>query len=513
MKLNLYFIQDYLHEPISAVSIHSPMHAGSLEGAVIYTPCHPVDPALLYLTDAQTWRACSGELREGCFVITGYDSSCPSRQDVDYIGLNSPLTPEELLVSVQEIFLRFHRWELALYDLMNRDAPLKEFGDITRQFVDNPICMYSAGLQIIFFSEDERPGGFRLFSDTKAMEFLTDEEIEGLRLNPDFVRTIDAVVPEIFPDDFWGYRILYDNIRSEGIYIARLMICEVTRPLLSSDHAILRRLAEFMQILVERRGISMNSHPKGFDIHISRLIDREPVSDAQLSGALQYFGWKPENTYFCAIIPVSEYDRAISTVTTFCTKLESLLPDSAALMRGAQVLLLVNLTGATSDRETILSHLVYLLRENLLKAGISQAFPNLWQLADYYDQAETALRLGGRYDPMLWSYRYENYAYRHLLHNALGGHSIESILPDGLQRLLAYDRLHNRQYTRSLKVYLEQNMSMTRTVRELYIQRSTFVYQLRRIHEISGLNLEEKNERIHLLLIFQIMEKEEYALP
>ena len=56
-------------------------------------------------------------------------------------------------------------------------------------------------------------------------------------------------------------------------------------------------------------------------------------------------------------------------------------------------------------------------------------------------------------------------------------------------------------------------MSMTRTVRELYIQRSTFVYQLRRIHEISGLNLEEKNERIHLLLIFQIMEKEEYALP
>ena len=64
MKLNLYFIQDYLHEPISAVSIHSPMHAGSLEGAVIYTPCHSIDPALLYLTDAQTWRACSGERRE-----------------------------------------------------------------------------------------------------------------------------------------------------------------------------------------------------------------------------------------------------------------------------------------------------------------------------------------------------------------------------------------------------------------------------------------------------------------
>lgn len=513
MKLNLYFIRDYLHEKIVFSSIHTEKHTGALEGALIYVPSIQTDPAYLYIMDAQSWCENADRLHEGAFLICGFDDSCPGSSDLEYLGLSDEIRPEVLLYSVQEIFRMFQKWDRGLYELLGREADLREFGDITFPFVNNPICLYSAGLQIIFFSESKKQGDFQLFADTKEMEFLTDEEIEGLRLNPDFLHTIDAVNPEIFPDEFWGYRILYDNLRSNGIYIARLMICEVTRPIQPSDYAILRHLAEIVRIVIERRGINMNNHPKGFDDQIGRLIERLPVSDTQLADVLRHFGWKTDNQYFCALIPVSEYDKAISTVTTFCTKLESLFSHSTAIIRESHIFLLVNLTLATADRETILSHLVYLLREYLMKAGISRTFSDLWLLADYYSQAETALLLGSRFDPMLWIYRYENYAYRHLLHNALGQSSITSVIPDSLAKLIEYDHLHNRQYTRSLQIYLEQNMSMTQAVRKLYMQRSTFVYQLKRIREISGINLHDKNERIHLLFIFELLEKEGFQLP
>lgn len=222
MKLNLYFFRDYLRRRIVFSSIHhAEKHTGTLEGALIYTSSIQTDPAYLYIMDARSWRENAELLRNGTFLVSGYDDSCPVRSDLDYLGLSDIILPEELLYSVQEIFRIFQKWDRDLYELLGREADLREFGDITFPFVNNPICLYSAGLQIIFFSESREPGALHLFADTKEMDFLTDEEIEGLRLNPDFLHTIDAVNPEIFPDEFWGYRILYDNIRSNDIYIAR----------------------------------------------------------------------------------------------------------------------------------------------------------------------------------------------------------------------------------------------------------------------------------------------------
>lgn len=134
-------------------------------------------------------------------------------------------------------------------------------------------------------------------------------------------------------------------------------------------------------------------------------------------------------------------------------------------------------------------------------------FSKITELYHYREQARYALQCGEKMDPTLWYYRYEHYEYHHLLENALGSASLESLYPIGLKRLLDYDREHGREYTQALMVYLEQNMSVTATIRELYIQKSTFIYQLKRIREISGINLEDKKVRILYLLIFQIMKE------
>lgn len=84
---------------------------------------------------------------------------------------------------------------------------------------------------------------------------------------------------------------------------------------------------------------------------------------------------------------------------------------------------------------------------------------------------------------------------------------LEALYPIGLKKLLRYDKEHNREYTFALKTYLEQNMSVTATIRQLYIQKSTFIYQLKRIHDITNVNFEDTQTRMLYSMIFQIMEK------
>lgn len=507
MKLNLYYILDYLDERIICHKIRTPNYTGNLEGVLIYDASLPLDPSCLYLIDGKTWQEQGNDFSEGSFLISDYQKETPAPEGVEWIGLEASANPIILLNKIQRIFRMFQEWEIALYELMSQNAPLSKFGDATLPYLTNPICLYSAGLQNIFFSERKKPKQLRIFQNGDEMQYLADDEIAGLRLDPDFIKSVDAVIPGMFPDEFFGYRILFDNLRVNGLYIARIMVLEVDRPIRQSDCAILRRLAEILLAVIVRMELNINSHPQNLDKHIIGLIEKESIGESEMEEVLTPLFWKPSDTYFCVLIPTSKYDKAINTVSTLFIKLESSISESVAIPYQTNIFLLVNLTRSTSDREAILSNLAYLLRENLLKAGISITFRNLWQLSDYYDQAESALYMGSILDPTQWLYRFENYALHHLLLHARGGHCIESLCPTGLQALMKYDEKHNRQYTQSLRVYLEENMSVTAAIRRLFIQRSTFLYQLKRIYEISGLDLDDHKVRFQLLLVFQIMDE------
>lgn len=47
---------------------------------------------------------------------------------------------------------------------------------------------------------------------------------------------------------------------------------------------------------------------------------------------------------------------------------------------------------------------------------------------------------------------------------------------------MEYDKKHQRSLTKALQVFLEQNMNIAKTIRILYLQRATFLYQAQRIH-------------------------------
>lgn len=426
--------------------------------------------------------------------------------NADVLWMDDSLTLPQLFMNLEEVFEYYTDWERRMLRLLAHEAPMKEVGNLALEVLNNPLATYTASLRNIFFCESVRPKQHSVFRDNDAEQYLSDEEINTLKIDPEFIASVTTREPTIFSADIFGYRILYVNLFLSNVYVARLTILEVDRPIRDADFALAQIVAGFITEVIFKQDYSVNNHPRSLDSLLACLLERNQVDNKEIISTLASIGWRINDRFFCCLIGASTYDTVVNTVTSVCATLESRIPCSCAYRYNADILLVVNLTAAKATRTQILSQLIYILREGLLRAGISLEFNDFSELVYFYRQALVAIDIGSRKDETIWCYRYENYTLMHLLERAKGTDIIKSLCPPGLLKLMEYDKSNNRDYVKKLNVYLKCNMCIADAIRQLFVQRATFIYQLKRITEISDLDLDDSNLRLHLQICLKMLE-------
>lgn len=81
---------------------------------------------------------------------------------------------------------------------------------------------------------------------------------------------------------------------------------------------------------------------------------------------------------------------------------------------------------------------------------------------------------------------------------------VEELITDQLGPLWAYDRERNAQLCRTLLAYLESGCNVQKTARQLFVHVGTVRYRLRRIEEISGMDLRDPRRRLDLYVALKL---------
>jgi purine catabolism regulator len=90
--------------------------------------------------------------------------------------------------------------------------------------------------------------------------------------------------------------------------------------------------------------------------------------------------------------------------------------------------------------------------------------------------------------------------------------SLHDFCQDMLGPLLAYDREHESELTKTLRVFLENNQNAAKTAKELIIHYNTMRYRLDRIREILGDCLDHHQQRLSLEIALQLLPQIERSL-
>ncbi|HCT92437.1 MAG TPA: hypothetical protein DF613_13835, partial [Lachnospiraceae bacterium] len=246
-------------------------------------------------------------------------------------------------------------------------------------------------------------------------------------------------------------------------------------------------------------------HPQDFDQTLLALSHNLIYSSQHLDALVKSCGWKQDDVYCCFKI-FAVKDQMVGSLENACLRLEKIVDKSYAIIDEKYILFLVNLESCGKSCADVKAEMALHFRDFMLRAGISAEFRELKRLSQYYEQASIALAIGMKSDPTKWTYPFEQYALRYMARQCTELLDPKALCIPGLLRLMEYDRKKGRNYAQILRVYIDNNMNVAETTRKIFVQRATFLYQLKKIKEITGLNLKDPMTRFYLACSYYLLD-------
>jgi hypothetical protein len=344
------------------------------------------------------------------------------------------------------------------------------------------------------------------YSVLKENAYVDLHELNLLKYDKEFIEAEIKKEPAVYSGMPFGFRSLYVNIFLSGKYAGRLLVDEINRPFTDRDFALIAVLGEAVKEGLQIKASFNQWYPRRLEEIIAKMLDRHYIGEDEIKTVLAESGWEISDRYFCATIVPSELDIAGTTLLPLADRLSALVPGNCCLVHNNTIVCLFNLSKTKSDRKNVQARLLPHLRDSFLKAGMSAVFHDFKNLYYYYQQSLIAFNLGEKHRRDYWYYDFDDYVIDFIIENSKTVLIPESLCPEGLLRLRRHDREQGTDYTRILRVYLENNMSAVQTQKILRIHRNTFYFKLNHLKEILDMNLEDFSIRLYLILAFRFID-------
>ena len=413
--------------------------------------------------------------------------------------------PLRRLVTVLEACFAFYNdWGDELLDILRQGGDWYELLEAGHRVLDNPMIIYSRSMRILAYTVNDgtadplwtdtvREGVARVESDRQAeelMSFLAEVE----RHDAPFRHQGEGM-----SQPFWSAPVLVDG-RRRGM----VNVVEERHPLSPGDRDLLRFFSEFVTIRMASAGFG-RSVPDAVPRQLMLdLLAGDIASRDHLNTRLIAVDWRA-GKWFCfvslrAALPVlageqwrSAYDRlaALSLNGLSC------LVDQEET--GICMLLTAQAPEAFARPLELIGPLCAM---NHLRAGVSEPYCDLLQTPRYYRQAEAALQMGK--GPVC---NYTDARYGRMLRHLRAHPYRDDLTHPAMARLAAMDSAEGTEYIATLRALIQHTFNQMETANALGIHRTTLAYRLRRMQEMTDLDLNDPAQVFHVAVSLKLMEE------
>lgn len=401
---------------------------------------------------------------------------------------------------VQQVFNRYDAWYESLHEILDRNASIDEMLSISRPILENPMFVIDSNFHYLAYTENA-PAEMRFNTfdsgnlGIEALgQFLELHEPSMHVREPLLLQLLDTVT-------------LNCNLFDKDTYIGCLTIDCRTRAHRESDIPLGKILARMIELALQKfSGILTDTHSV-FRKVLQDVVDGMPVEYDQqrMVEAAQ-----DKKTYVCAKMKLSSRFAKLP-LGYICNRVETGFPGSIAFERKGDVMCFIELGDTEeSPRQSALHEKLLTFIDSMdLRIGVSDVFTDLLSARLYYHQASAALENGTLINPADKYYAFQEYALTELVINSLGRLPTELFFSGGMRRLYAHDMDASVSYLETLRVYLNNNMNITKTAADLYVHRSTLLERIARIERELDADLLDPDVRLRIQLLLKAMQLHE----
>ncbi len=481
----------------------------SKEPKLLYPACYEsgnsLQDGVVQIIDDPCFTLPSHHLSETLLLLTGAEFSI-SEQDYPNLCILGPeVSASRLLLFLQEIFSQYERWNQSLIDSRLGNGSIQELLDLTNCIIPNPMTLIGMDFTII--------ASKKAFLDLKTPVLggseSTWEIINSLKNDRNYEEAFYKAGYFFYPGNQIADPSLCVNILNNDKAAYRLMISIGEIPLDDTFGFLLEYLARLIAHALSTNAV--RSHGSTYPLHqIFTTLLTDPSADyVEISQSLSSLGWLSSHYYLCVLIRTGIIDQKNLTHRSICSYIENTIPASCAVEHKGNVAVYINLDLCSLDTSQISQKLAGFIRDSMLNAGYSRKMLGHFNFQRQYVQASVALQVGKRKHPTHWIHHFNQIALTYLLEQTTKKLPAYMVCHEKLLSLKYLDETNHSQLYATLRCFLENHQSITKTSEALFIHRSTLLYRLNKIRSLLQTDFSDPDELLYLLLSFHLMDMEE----
>lgn len=407
--------------------------------------------------------------------------------------ISTKLTAMNLLYRVFELFEEIQDWDMALKDATHSPHSLADIFEIGQRMFHYPLALVDRHFNIVEHTQDLDLG----FPDERRENGvkIPMEMVNELLLEPGFggLETLDDVFS--YPLETQEGRRICFNIHHGGQYVGRIL-ANVSHGGTPGLRYLFEHLSGYISsaylcytndILVKRQNDKLHTLFK------QMLTENSDVSEKTIKHILEPYGWELDHEYTVNLIDLTGHSSKDTVLPYLCAHLERDWRHSCAISNENEIIWIVNntLSQLSQGGKSFSMSFVYLIRDFCCKAGISSVFNMEPSLFRYYRQAQIALKFGPQKHPHYWYYRFSDYLLDYAF-SVLSNYMLaEEFCHPCIRRLIEEDRSEGSELVKTLYCFLACNFNTSQAAERIFVHRSTFIRQMKKIKELTGIDWNE----------------------
>lgn len=405
---------------------------------------------------------------------------------------------------VQKIFDYYEEWDSQMKNLLESTADIQEMVEESFSVFGNPMVVidkdyyfyaYSSIIDTNVELKIYRPNRHNRYDYNRLALSVEDEKLNRNETRPYIVVNDGTVHFSI-------------NLFVKKVYVGNLKIPFVLRSFRNSDEALGCYFAGLLEKAIQK-------NTKLMDGYVNPLIGvfRDMLNGIAFNENLKHYLYEnsEKKNYICLKFARSSRIRAKTSISYILNSITELFDHCAAFEKDDYIVAFVYWDEDQTERNWFQDRLKELLKELELKVGASGVFTELPMARLYYRQASIALHTCcSRKNKERWCC-FEDLKLEYMCSNSQGEFPLECLMTRGFRKLMEHDEEGKTSYVETLRCYLYNNMNMAKTAQQMFVHRSTFLERIKRIEKILGMDLQDPDQRLYVMMILKIMEMQDKA--
>ncbi len=402
------------------------------------------------------------------------------------------------LVSEME---KYRRWHDLINDLLVTDATYQDLVEATAKFVPRPMYIADASWRMISHVDFE----MNEISATWHYQLLHDglyphHIVEALNRTGDYYRISNLPRAALIDSEVYTMRILAKPVRYRGKLVGYYFMIDTWGDLGYCEVEIAQEFGTMVAPLMAARGASSGQLSGFQDNFIYHILDGLLTSKRDIAQQLHNeTRWRIDSDFRLATVRFApdEFENHLLHMRT----LGMLMGDYDSHAYSYKDTAIAIFHEAEQEHEDFMAHLQKSATSLKRTIVVSSRFSDFSQLKAYYEQnvyVHEQVELANQKPQLISCDR----SFRRLLAD-----SCKSSLPScyGADTLYAYDHQHNTSYCETLLAYLACERNAVTTAEALFLHRNTLRNRLSKINDIIDVNLDDVDERMHLLISLNML--------